>query len=384
MPHKVAALSHMDTLGPEVLEIGSMNTVVVTGFVDEDDGSRRPKLEGRNTDVDGIRGALLSSLPEEERTKDKPFGEGRSAIISASLCSVPPDAGELTAGCVAVGGGGTTRAAVYALSSMGLSPLWLINRDPVETAAILSTPAFARYDLRALEREEQWGEDEAERVACGVGAIPSFEPQTEGERNVYRLAETVFASSGTRSGRGRPLVRVFSCANLGGHSSQTGPVAARDGLQGVPASPLSRPCAVLTRQPLAAARHAHVHARTEARLVSYRRCVWLNHTLTSTPRCRGARLTRRSFAHSQASKPSSTKPSRKTSSGCQNLLTLGWGTPRRWRGWRMRGGRHGSGYGKRQERPQQVIDPCADGALHELPDVTWRARRVQGERDYDA
>ena len=40
MPHKVAALSHMDTLGPEVLEIGSMNTVVVTGFVDEDDGSR--------------------------------------------------------------------------------------------------------------------------------------------------------------------------------------------------------------------------------------------------------------------------------------------------------------------------------------------------------
>lgn len=215
MPHKVAALSHMDTLGPEVLEIGSMNTVVVTGFVDEDDGSRRPKLEGRNTDVDGIRGALLSSLPEEERTKDKPFGEGRSAIISASLCSVPPDAGELTAGCVAVGGGGTTRAAVYALSSMGLSPLWLINRDPVETAAIISTPAYARYDLRALEREEQWGEDEAERVACGVGAIPSFEPQTEGERNVYRLAERVFASSGSRSGRRRPLVRVFSCAKLG-------------------------------------------------------------------------------------------------------------------------------------------------------------------------
>lgn len=109
---------------------------------------------------------------------------------------------------LAVGGGGTTRAAVYALSSLGLSPLYLINRDPTETAAIISTPAFSRYDLRALEREDQWTEDEAERVACGVGAIPSFEPQTEGERNVYRVAEKVFASSGSRPGRKRPLVRL--------------------------------------------------------------------------------------------------------------------------------------------------------------------------------
>ncbi|GAA5911985.1 hypothetical protein JCM8208_006449 [Rhodotorula glutinis] len=188
MPHKVAALSFMDALSPEVLEIGSMNTVVVTGTVEEEDGSRRARLEGRNTDVDGIRGALLSSLPEAERGRDKPFGEGRSAII--------------------IGGGGTTRAAVYALSSLGLSPLYLINRDPTETAAIISTPAFSRYDLRALEREDQWTEDEAERVACGVGAIPSFEPQTEGERNVYRVAEKVFASSGSRPGRKRPLLEM--------------------------------------------------------------------------------------------------------------------------------------------------------------------------------
>lgn len=88
---------------------------------------------------------------------------------------------------------------------MGLSPLWLINRDPKETAAIISTPSFAKYDLRALEREEQWTEEEAERVACGVGAIPSFEPVTEGEKNVYRLAEKVFATSGNRPGV-RPLV----------------------------------------------------------------------------------------------------------------------------------------------------------------------------------
>ncbi|BGP52306.1 hypothetical protein JCM10450v2_008277 [Rhodotorula kratochvilovae] len=187
MPHKVAALSYMDTLAPEVLEVGSMNTIVVTGFVEEEGGARRPRLEGRNTDVEGIRRALLHSLPEEEREEERPFGEGRSAII--------------------IGGGGTTRAAVYALSALGLSPLYLINRDPTETASIIATPAFAKYDLRALEREEQWTEEEAARVACGVGAIPSFEPQTEGEKNVYRLAERVFSSSGSRPGK-RPLMEM--------------------------------------------------------------------------------------------------------------------------------------------------------------------------------
>jgi quinate dehydrogenase len=31
-------------------------------------------------------------------------------------------------------------------------------------------------------------------VACGVGAIPSFEPATDAERNVYALARKVFGS----------------------------------------------------------------------------------------------------------------------------------------------------------------------------------------------
>ncbi|GEM12678.1 pentafunctional AROM polypeptide [Rhodotorula toruloides] len=174
MPHKVEALKYMDSLSAEVKEIGSMNTVIVSGKVVEG-GKERQKLEGRNTDVEGIKRALLATLPPEQQGKTKPFGEGRSAII--------------------IGGGGTTRAAVYALSTLGLSPLWLINRDPKETAAIISTPSFAKYDLRALEREDKWTNEEADRVACGVGAIPSFEPVTEGEKNVYRLAEKVFSTS---------------------------------------------------------------------------------------------------------------------------------------------------------------------------------------------
>ncbi|GAA6030607.1 hypothetical protein JCM8097_006233 [Rhodosporidiobolus ruineniae] len=178
MPHKVAALAEMDELAPEVEEVGSMNTVVVL------EGGR---LLGRNTDTEGIKRALLATLPEEERAKEKPFGEGRSAII--------------------IGGGGTTRAAIYALSSMGLSPLFLINRDSTETQSIISTPSFAKYDLRALDSEDKWTDEEAKKVACGVGAIPSFEPQTEGEKMVYRVAEKVFETSGKLEGR-RPLMEM--------------------------------------------------------------------------------------------------------------------------------------------------------------------------------
>ncbi|GAA6015950.1 hypothetical protein JCM10207_006817 [Rhodosporidiobolus poonsookiae] len=180
MPHKVAALSTMDVLAPEVDEVGSMNTVVV-----QEDG----RLLGRNTDTEGIRMALLSTLGEEERRREAPFGEGRSAII--------------------IGGGGTTRAAIYALSSLRLSPLYLINRDASETASIIATPAFAKYDLRALDDAAlaSWTEEDFGKVACGVGAIPSFEPQTEGEKMVYRVAEGVFERSGKMEGR-RPLMEM--------------------------------------------------------------------------------------------------------------------------------------------------------------------------------
>ncbi|GAA5852011.1 hypothetical protein JCM8547_000126 [Rhodosporidiobolus lusitaniae] len=180
MPYKTAVLPFMDELGSEVQEIGAMNTVV------RGEGGR---LVGRNTDVDGIREALLSTRGEEERGREKPFGAGRSAFI--------------------IGGGGTTRAAIYALSQLSLSPIYLLNRDASETASIISTPAFAKYDLRPLDDDvlASWTEEDTKNVVCAVGAIPSFEPQTEGEKMVYRVAEGIFERTGKLEGR-RPIMEM--------------------------------------------------------------------------------------------------------------------------------------------------------------------------------
>lgn len=213
MPHKVEALQYMDSLGDEVNEIGSMNTIVVTGHVEEN-GARRPKLEGRNTDTEGIRRALLATLAEGMRSRPRPFGEGKSAFIGAALSSFRVSGQTHMHGTLtfdywrAVGGGGTTRAAIHALSNMGLSPIWLVNRDPTETASIIASPPFAKYDLRPLERIEQWTEEEAERVTCGVGAIPSIAPQSEGEKLVYALAERIFSSTKSHAGGPRPFMEM--------------------------------------------------------------------------------------------------------------------------------------------------------------------------------
>ncbi|GAA6012756.1 hypothetical protein JCM11491_002551 [Sporobolomyces phaffii] len=177
MPHKVEALADMDRLGPEVAEIGSINTVVVLN----------DKLrEGRNTDVLGIRNALLASLPSPaERDAERPWATASTRDASA----------------VVIGGGGTTRAAIYALSRMHLSPIYLINRDPAETRAMIK--AFPQYNLFALEDETDWTEQLAEQCQVVVGAIPSLAPETDGEKMVYRVAERVFELGGKATGRPR-------------------------------------------------------------------------------------------------------------------------------------------------------------------------------------
>ncbi|KAI5474881.1 hypothetical protein MNV49_002303 [Pseudohyphozyma bogoriensis] len=173
MPIKVSVIPLLDRLTPAATEIGSVNTIVVVPKTGGEEGET--ELLGENLDWVGIRNSIVNALPDVQRTAKLPFGEGRSGFI--------------------IGGGGTTRAAVYAMKEMGISPVYLINRDAGETADIIASfPKETGYDLRALTSVEQWGDDEASRCVVGVGAIPSFEPVTEGEKMVYAVAGKIFES----------------------------------------------------------------------------------------------------------------------------------------------------------------------------------------------
>lgn len=82
-----------------------------------------------------------------------------------------------------VGGGATTRSAVYALSTLGLSPIFLINRDEEEVRMVVDsfkTTALAGLELIHLRNvadvDRYLGDGltagEKPGLAMVVGAIP--------------------------------------------------------------------------------------------------------------------------------------------------------------------------------------------------------------------
>lgn len=160
---------YLDRLDAGAAAIGSVNTVYL-----ERDGGGGLRTVGENTDWIGVRNALVQALPAAQQQCARPFGEGRAGFI--------------------VGGGGTTRAAVYALSQLGLAPLYLVNRDAGEVAAIVA--AFPQYDVRPLPSTEDEVAALGGTLAAGVGAIPCVPPRTAAERAVYAAVRALLAAPG--------------------------------------------------------------------------------------------------------------------------------------------------------------------------------------------
>lgn len=151
MPHKVTFTSRVDDISDEGRAIGSINTVYKRKGTDG-----KIKLIGTNTDCYGIRDAFLKNVPDiRDRSRGKPG--------------------------MVIGGGGTTRAAVYALATwFGCSTVYLVNRFESEVQEVIdhfgdSLPA----KLVAVTTPEQ--ARGLEQPAMAVGAVPDFEPQTEEE-----------------------------------------------------------------------------------------------------------------------------------------------------------------------------------------------------------
>lgn len=111
MPHKAAALKHMDDVGPDVAALGVINTVVV-----EDNGERR-RLVGYNTDVAGIVNAVRHAGTESP---------GRAVVL---------------------GGGGTAAAAVAALARLGVDVAEVCVRTPARAASLVDLGSQLGIDV---------------------------------------------------------------------------------------------------------------------------------------------------------------------------------------------------------------------------------------------
>ncbi|KAL2160271.1 hypothetical protein VTH06DRAFT_1444 [Thermothelomyces fergusii] len=168
----------LDDISEAARAIGAVNTIIPVPSAAK--GDKKPILLGDNTDWRGMVFALRS----------------------AGLAS-PPGAG------MVVGSGGTTRAAIYALHSLGYAPIYVVGRTP-ERVKELANGFPAEYRIQHLVTRE-------EAVAIGarhelptvvISTIPADKPIDSGVREVLVAALQGGAAAGKEKGEPRVLLEM--------------------------------------------------------------------------------------------------------------------------------------------------------------------------------
>jgi pentafunctional AROM polypeptide len=136
----------LDSVGPEVEAINAINTIVPVTSTDAN-GKETTELVGRNTDYLGMVLVLRNS------------GAQGSAGLHSGLV---------------IGGGGTSRAAIYALHEMQYSPIYLLGRTPSKLSKLVEE--FPKeYDIRIVPNVEYVATlDKLPTVA--IGCFPADQP----------------------------------------------------------------------------------------------------------------------------------------------------------------------------------------------------------------
>ena len=182
MPYKVSVIPHLDHLTPEAKAIGAVNTIFLRP--DPSDPNRR-LWWGTNTDTIGIRDAFLNNIPSSQIEAAK----GKPALV--------------------VGGGGTCRAAVYALQTfLGASQVYILNRDQAEVDAVI-TECHARGAGENLVHVSSLEESKSlPPPSLIVSAVPDFAPKTASEQMVRELLGDFMRKKVTDEGQGGALLEM--------------------------------------------------------------------------------------------------------------------------------------------------------------------------------
>ena len=168
IPLKLDVMEHLDRISEDARVIGAVNTIVVAhaspdvGGNGEENKSKR-LLVGHNTDWQGMTLSLRSAGARG--------GNGRSGII--------------------IGGGGTARAAVYALQSMGYSPLYMIGRNKSKMTALAQSfpKSYSLQVLSSVADAEALPHIPTVAIATVPGDKPIEESMQEVLQKLFRLRE---------------------------------------------------------------------------------------------------------------------------------------------------------------------------------------------------
>ncbi|EGE80052.1 pentafunctional AROM polypeptide [Blastomyces dermatitidis ATCC 18188] len=181
IPLKLDIMPLLDEIAPEAVSIGAVNTIVCAPPA-PDDQSQAPRLIGRNTDWQGMVRCL------------------------SDAGAYPAATPTTTSAGLVIGGGGTARAAIFALQSMGYSPIYVVGRSPDKLSSMMSTFA-PDHDIRILEDVKAL--ESLPTVA--IGTIPGDKPIEPHMREVlcelFDLCEK--ANSDAEQARGISTKRIL-------------------------------------------------------------------------------------------------------------------------------------------------------------------------------
>jgi pentafunctional AROM polypeptide len=150
IPLKRDIMEHVDELTPAARMIGAVNTIIPLA---ETTAEGRRRLLGDNTDWRGMVAAL------------------RRAGVNPRIGTSP---------AIVVGCGGTARAAIFALNSLGFNPIYLVGRDATKAQA-LSSDFPEGYGLRILNNPKE-AEELSPRPSVVISTIPADRPIDAGMR----------------------------------------------------------------------------------------------------------------------------------------------------------------------------------------------------------
>ncbi|XXG97623.1 hypothetical protein Hte_003929 [Hypoxylon texense] len=163
IPLKLDIMGLVDEVSESAKTIGAVNTIIP---VASDDGSS-PRLLGDNTDWRGMVYSLRWAglvLPTE--------GNTRSAMV--------------------VGSGGTSRAAIYALHSLGYSPIYVVARNP-NAASSLRSSFPSDFKIEQVQEASQVHD----LPDVMIGTVPADKPI---EKSTWELLGTILQQAGQAGG----------------------------------------------------------------------------------------------------------------------------------------------------------------------------------------
>lgn len=179
IPLKLDVMPLLDKIDPSASAIGAVNTIVRS----EDSG--KATLTGYNTDWQGMVLALRNA--------------------GAIACNAPK-----TFPGMVVGGGGTARAAIFALHSMGYSPVYLIGRNKSKMDS-LAQGFSPELNIRVLSTEDEArAVSESEQPVVAIGTIPGDSPIDPAMREIlcilFQAGVSAASAAGTSEGNHRKVV----------------------------------------------------------------------------------------------------------------------------------------------------------------------------------